>query len=265
VINVDAWLFEEDGSSRRILEELSDSIKKRILDAIMDAGFGIVGLVNVLSPDPSEDSSALSITTNGDEGMTPGGALAVAFAAIGIVIIGLILLRKRKSKQTLYETCSDDEGSVCGDDLKQTYTIYSGATSINSSEKSHIFGDDLGDGLNDTLDTSLDEGNSEEFSDDDFVLMDPFQKKRLEHTSSSRKQVYEQFSQQPDDDDDLSTYHLGHDVHSCKAAKCQICINLKRGPIRGPMFTQMNGPNLSLSHVVDQEDSDYLIADTLDF
>eukprot|EP00978_Attheya_sp_CCMP212_P008501 scaffold19949_cov45-Attheya_sp.AAC.1 len=263
IITVDVWVFEEDGSSRRMLEELSDSILNRILEAIMNAVSSMQGLVDVLRLEPGTNPSALT-ANNGDGGLTPAGASAVAFATIGIVILGLILLRKRKTRQTSYETCSDDEGSVCGDGLKQTYTLHSDATSINSSEKSNMFGDEVGDGLEDTFDASLDEENAEEFADDDFVLMDPFQKKRLEKSSSSRTQVYEQHFEQPDDDD-MSTYNLGHDVHSCKADKCEICMNLKKDAIRGPMFTHMNGPNLSLNPVVDQENPEHFIDDTLDF
>jgi hypothetical protein len=241
-----------------MLEEVSDIILKRILKAIMNAVTSMQGQIDVLSLEPRTNPSALT-AKSGDGGLTPAGASAVAFATIGIVLLGLILLRKRKTRQTSYETCSDDEGSVCGDDLKQTYTLHSGSTSINSN----LFGDEVGDGLEDTFDASLDEENAEEFADDDFVLMDPFQKKRLEKSSSSRKQVYEQHFEQPDDDD-MSTYHLGHDVHSCKADNCQICMNLKKDAIRGPMFTHMNGPNLSLNPVVDQQDPEYFIDDTLE-
>jgi hypothetical protein len=291
-IGINAWVLENDDSgSRRHLTELNqDSVLSAIANAMNEAisygSLSIAGLegMTAIPPNQSDDSS-----------LSTAGAVAVAFAAIGVAMVALFALHKRRRSRAHKSFDEDVFLNPPGTYLKhrsQTPSVLE-ETSVGSAglEKGGM------SDLNKTID--LDDSSFLDSPDGDEIIddlqqasplapadsqrletafeaengLDPFTRKRNELQLSEANNVnFGDTTFAAFEEEDFIMYKSYHDARSCRSAKCELC-TAQQKPLR-----KKERSSTHLDHdptMMDEEDSfkddsqsigqrDYIARDTID-
>jgi hypothetical protein len=248
-ISINAWVLEngENGSRRQLTELNQAEVVSAIVDAMIaalgDGSLSIAGL---------EGMTAIPPNQRDDGSLSTGGAVAVAFAAIGVAMVALFALRKRRRSPTHKEFEEDEFSNLPGAYLKhrsQTPSV-SDETSVGSSGLgkrglSHV---------NETIDDDslfLDSPDGNEIVKDLQVSnplgladsrrletafgaengLDPFTRKRMELESPEANNMNFGDTTFAVFEEDFSMYKSYHDARSCRSANCELC-TAQQKPLR---------------------------------